>query len=97
MQSAQAKQVFARPPARYSEGSLVKKLEELGIGRPSTYATIISTVQARGYAVKGEGEGTPREVIVLNLADENLKREIIEEKTGSDKGQTRADTKWRTD
>lgn len=86
MQSAQAKQVFARPPARYSEGSLVKKLEELGIGRPSTYATIISTVQARGYAVKGEGEGTPREVIVLNLADENLKREIIEEKTGSDKG-----------
>ncbi len=86
MQSAQAKQIFARPPARYSEGSLVKKLEELGIGRPSTYATIISTVQARGYAIKGEGEGTPREVIVLNLADKKLEREVIEEKTGSDKG-----------
>lgn len=84
--SAQAKQVFARPPARYTEGSLVKKLEELGIGRPSTYATIISTVQARGYAVKGESEGTPRDVIVLNLANDKLQREVVEEKTGSDKG-----------
>lgn len=62
-----ARQVFARPPARYSEGSLVKKLEDLGIGRPSTYATIIDTVQTRGYVEKGEGEGTPRDVIVLSL------------------------------
>ncbi|MDB5167501.1 MAG: topA [Candidatus Saccharibacteria bacterium] len=67
--SAQARQVFARPPARYSEGALVKKLEDLGIGRPSTYATIINTVQVRGYAEKGEGEGTPRDVIVLSIGD----------------------------
>jgi DNA topoisomerase-1 len=86
LNSANAKQVFARPPARYTEGSLVKKLEELGIGRPSTYATIINTVQVRGYAEKGEGEGTPRDVIVLNLENNDINREIIQEKTGADKG-----------
>jgi DNA topoisomerase-1 len=84
--SATARQIFARPPARYSEGALVKKLEDLGIGRPSTYATIINTVQVRGYAEKGEGEGTPRDVIVLDLDGSTVKREIVEEKTGSDRG-----------
>lgn len=86
LENATARQTFARPPARYSEGSLVKKLEDLGIGRPSTYATIINTVQVRGYAEKGEGEGTPRDVIVLNLASSAVEREIIQEKTGADRG-----------
>ena len=86
MNEATAKQVFARPPARYSEGSLVKKLEELGIGRPSTYATIIDTVQTRGYVVKGEGEGTPRDVIVLNYDGSDIAREVAQEKTGADRG-----------
>ncbi len=86
LSSANAKQMFARPPARYTEGSLVKKLEELGIGRPSTYATIINTVQVRGYAEKGESEGTPRDVIVLTLKGNSVEREITQENTGSDRG-----------
>ena len=84
--SVEARQVFARPPARYTEGTLVKKLEELGIGRPSTYATIMNTIQTRGYAEKGDSEGVPRDVILLQLIDNKVEREIIQEKTGSNKG-----------
>lgn len=82
----EARQTFSKPPARYTEGSLVKKLEDLGIGRPSTYATIIDTVQTRGYVERGDGEGEPRDVIVLQLLDGSVEREIVQEKTGSTKG-----------
>ncbi len=81
-----ARQNFSKPPARYTEGSLVKKLEELGIGRPSTYATIMSAIQTRGYVVKGDSEGEPREVVELTLDKSKIERKLVTEKTGSTKG-----------
>lgn len=81
-----AKQTFAKPPARYTEGSLVKKLEELGIGRPSTYASIMTAIQARGYVVKGESEGEEREIVELRAATGPVERRVIKEKFGANKG-----------
>lgn len=81
-----AKETFTRPPARYSEASLVKALEDNGIGRPSTYAPTISTIQDRGYVMKGESEGEERQSIQLELKKSKITRSEKKEKTGSDKG-----------
>lgn len=77
---------FTRPPYRYTEASLVKKLEELGIGRPSTYAPTISTIQNRGYVEKGTVEGTERKYVQLVLEGSNLAEKMLSEMIGSDKG-----------
>lgn len=76
---------FTRPPARYVEASLVKKLEELGIGRPSTYAPTISTIQKRGYVEKKEREGALRNYVSLTLKKDTISKEIKSETTGKDK------------
>ena len=81
-----ATQRFSRPPYRYSEASLVKKLEELGIGRPSTYAPTISTVLNRKYVAKGTHEGEDRSYKQLVLQDNKLTSVNQSEKTGSQKG-----------
>jgi len=86
LQEMSATERFSRPAARYTEASLVKKLEELGIGRPSTYAPTISTIQNRGYVVKEERDGKQRNFRVLTLKAGSIIKEEKTENTGAERG-----------
>ncbi|MCM1152311.1 MAG: type I DNA topoisomerase [Muribaculum sp.] len=83
---ARATERFTLPPSRYSEASLVKKMEDLGIGRPSTYAPTISTIISRDYVKRGEKEGEKREYRMLTLAGHDITESVQTENTGSEKG-----------
>jgi len=85
LQEMKATERFTRPLPRYTEASLVKKLEELGIGRPSTYAPTISTVQQRGYVEKRDKEGVKRDFAVLTLKDNQVTEETQTENTGAER------------
>ncbi|MFM2214295.1 MAG: topoisomerase 1, partial [Bacteroidota bacterium] len=84
--SITATERYTRPASRYTEASLVKKLEELGIGRPSTYAPTISTIINRNYVEKGNLDGVERKYVQLTLAGNKVDEKILKENTGSDKG-----------
>lgn len=80
-----ATEKFTRPSARYTEAGLVRKLEDLGIGRPSTYAPTIQTIQNREYVDKREIEPQTREVVKISLAKDKIKKVVLDEKFGGDK------------
>jgi DNA topoisomerase-1 len=85
LKELRATERFSRPSPRYSEASLVKKLEELGIGRPSTYAPTISTVIKRGYVEKRDKEGILRDFRVLTLVSDKITKKVDQETTGAEK------------
>ena len=83
--SIDARERFTQHPARYNEAMLVHKMEELGIGRPSTYAPIISTIQQRGYVIRDNRDGQDRQFISLTIDGGKVKKSIGVEKTGAEK------------
>jgi len=85
LKEMKATERFTRPAPRYTEASLVKKLEELGIGRPSTYAPTITTVQKRGYVEKRDKEGVKRDVRILFLKKDEITKQTDQENTGAEK------------
>ncbi|MGO1243014.1 MAG: type I DNA topoisomerase [Sphingobacterium sp.] len=85
LKSMQATERFSRAPARFTEASLVKKLEELGIGRPSTYAPTISTIQNRGYVVKEDRDGRERRFVVLSINKQDVEEQVKTEMTGAER------------
>ncbi|MGV6943922.1 type I DNA topoisomerase [Sphingobacterium kyonggiense] len=85
LKTMQATERFSRPPARFTEASLVKKLEELGIGRPSTYAPTISTIQNRGYVVKEDRDGKERQYQTITLQDGEISNLTKTEITGAER------------
>jgi DNA topoisomerase-1 len=85
LEKMKARESYTRPPARYTEASLVKKLEEMGIGRPSTYAPTISTIQKRNYIVKENKEGKERKIRELVLSHDKIKDRTDTEITGTEK------------
>lgn len=84
--SITATERFTQAPPRYTEPSLVKKMEDLDIGRPSTYASTVSTIQARGYVEHGESEGSPRIFHKITLEKGKISDETLTENTGSNRG-----------
>jgi len=85
LQEISATQKFSKPAARYTEASLVKKLEELGIGRPSTYAPTISTIQKRGYVEKKDKDGVERQIVQFQIKNNQVVRSVLAENFGAER------------